>query len=421
MNRSEAEKIVEGYISQCESGARDWGWVDAADEPCRSFLFFHPDYYNEKIDGMPALGMVDIVREGGSLESYVNFMINAIERPSDAEKTLEELKESFLTEGSPVSLLKAFSILMEDRYACHILDDGREYMRLLLAAALESGDQDASEMISDRGWKVFCKLESGNWGLDPINKEVERMTEAGDHAGAEALYRDAMEACEIVLGPEDVSTLDCAKNLGDLLIDIGNMDGAEEVIRKELAGRESSQGPDHEDTLHSISNLAYVLAGKGEIDEAVELFQKELAAREKLHGPDEESTLMCVCNLGLLLHQLGKDDEASGMFSRALDGFYETVGLDDPRTLQVINNFSSFLKRTDRISDAVSLLKKYSDQSEAAEDALTYNLACYECILGNHDEAKGLLDRVIDRSPDVKDQALADEDLAPIHDWIIRN
>jgi tetratricopeptide (TPR) repeat protein len=418
MNRQEAQQIAEGYTAQCESGARDWGWIDSADSPCRSFLFFHPDYYTGSLVGLSCLGMVDVVNEGDPLESYVNFMINAIESPSEAEAMLEGLKESFLTEGSPVSLLKAFSVLMEDRYACHILDDGGEYMRLLLAAALESGDKDVAEMISDRGWEVFCKLESGNWGLDPINKEVEGLMEAGDHAGAESLCRGAMEACEIVLGPEGVSRLDCAKNLGNLLIDIGNMDGAEEVIRKELAGRESLQGPDHEDTLSCLTNLSYVMGSKGDMTAAEELCRRALAGYEKSLGSEHPDTLVNVGSLAVILSSKGDHEAAGDLLRRALTGFGNTLGVDAPHTLQCVSSLGSNMNQRGDREGAISLLKEYSEHSEAARDALAYNLACYECLDGNHDEAKALIADHIKKHPGNKQQALSDKDLESIHDFI---
>lgn len=40
-----------------------------------------------------------------------------------------------------------------------------------------------------------------------------------------------------------------------------------------------------------------------------------------------------------------------------------------------------------------------------------YNLACYECQLGNLDEAKGRLKQAFELEPELKVQALDDEDL----------
>ena len=75
MKREEAEEIAQGYTAQCESGMRDWGWIDSADSPCRSFLFFHPDYCSGSFAGLSSLGMIDVVNEGDPLDHEVEFRL----------------------------------------------------------------------------------------------------------------------------------------------------------------------------------------------------------------------------------------------------------------------------------------------------------------------------------------------------------
>ena len=47
-----------------------------------------------------------------------------------------------------------------------------------------------------------------------------------------------------------------------------------------------------------------------------------------------------------------------------------------------------------------------------------YNLACYECLSGNLDEAKRLITEDLATDPEKKERALSDEDLAAIRDYI---
>jgi hypothetical protein len=56
--------------------------------------------------------------------------------------------------------------------------------------------------------------------------------------------------------------------------------------------------------------------------------------------------------------------------------------------------------------------------SDDSRDAVAYNLACFECLEGNHEEAKRLISEHLQLHPEKKDQALADEDFATIRDWI---
>jgi hypothetical protein len=49
---------------------------------------------------------------------------------------------------------------------------------------------------------------------------------------------------------------------------------------------------------------------------------------------------------------------------------------------------------------------------------VAYNLARYECLEGNIDEAKRLIADYLKKHPDKKNQALEDEDFTAIHEWI---
>jgi hypothetical protein len=71
-----------------------------------------------------------------------------------------------------------------------------------------------------------------------------------------------------------------------------------------------------------------------------------------------------------------------------------------------------------RRSEAIKLLRSYASCSADIEDVLAYNLACYECFEGNVDEAKRLIAAHINKHPEKKEQALADEDFASIRDFI---
>ena len=56
--------------------------------------------------------------------------------------------------------------------------------------------------------------------------------------------------------------------------------------------------------------------------------------------------------------------------------------------------------------------------SPEAEDFLGYNLACYECLAGNLEEAKLVIAKHLEAHPEKKKNAFEDEDLAGIRDFI---
>jgi len=79
---------------------------------------------------------------------------------------------------------------------------------------------------------------------------------------------------------------------------------------------------------------------------------------------------------------------------------------------------ANLLNEQARRPEAVQLLRSYASDSADAEDALAYNLACYECLEGNTDEAKRLIAEHLKKHPENKEQALADEDFTSIREFI---
>jgi len=81
------------------------------------------------------------------------------------------------------------------------------------------------------------------------------LRDKGDYAGAEPLFRRALEGFERVLGPEHPDTLASVNNPAALLDSKGDYPGAEPLCRRALEGRERILGPEHPDTLMSVNNL----------------------------------------------------------------------------------------------------------------------------------------------------------------------
>src|SRR4030095_441985 len=50
-----------------------------------------------------------------------------------------------------------------------------------------------------------------------------------------------------------------------------------------------------------------------------------------------------------------------------------------------------------------------------SEPVFHYNLACYECTLGNHDVARAHLEKSVELDKKFRDYAKTDPDLAPLH------
>ena len=240
----------------------------------------------------------------------------------------------------------------------------------------------------------------------------------GNYESAEALHRRALEGYEKALGACHPSTLISVNNLGRLLSDKGDYEGAEELLRRALEGKEKALGVEHPSTLNSVNNLGDLLRNKGDYEGAEALYRRALEGCEKALGVEHPDTLTVVKNLGNLLKSKGDYDSAEVLYRRALEGREKALGAEHPDTLWSVQLLASSLKRIKKPDEAAQILRRWYELFGASADAVRYNLACYECLSGNTEEAKRLIVEHLKLHPEMQDQALADEDFVVIKDFI---
>jgi tetratricopeptide (TPR) repeat protein len=219
---------------------------------------------------------------------------------------------------------------------------------------------------------------------------------------------------------EHPDTLGSVNNLGNLLRAKGDYEGAEALYRRALEGFEKVLGVEHPDTLLSVNSLGNLLYSKGDNEGAELLYRRGLAGFEKALGLEHPNTLMSLGNLGLLLHAKGDYEGAEALYRRALADKEKTLGMEHPDTLMSARNLGEVLNCMGRRQEAIGLLHGYAVMPGATAHSLTYNLACYECLDGNVDDAKQLIRAYLASNPSHKQQALADFDLATIREFISR-
>ena len=284
----------------------------------------------------------------------------------------------------------------------------------------DKGDYDGAEVLYRRaleGREKVLGREHPNT-LTCVNDLGYLLRKKGDYDAAEVLLCRALEGCEKNHGPEHPHTLTCISNLGNLLRDKGDYDSAEILHHRALEGREKILGPEHPSTLRSVNNLGLTLKHKGDYDAAEILLRRALEAREKILGPEHPSTLSSLNNVGHILKHKGDYDAAEILLRRALEAREKILGPEHPNTLESVNYLAWLFAELKRLEEALQLLRKFAALSAAARSQLSYGLACYECLSGNTGEAKERIDEFLQKHPDWKDRALADDDLAGIRDWI---
>jgi tetratricopeptide (TPR) repeat protein len=239
-----------------------------------------------------------------------------------------------------------------------------------------------------------------------------------DMVRAEELWRRALDILTRVVGSEHPDTLMCLNNLGLLQKDLGNYETGEQLLRCVLNAREKTLGQEHPDTLCSVESLGLLLADKGDLENGQALLRRAIAGMERVLGSEHPTTLRSVNSLGHLLSKLGKYDSAQVLFQRALTGWEKALGPKHLNTLLSANNLSITLRQQGNLSGALSLLREFAIKSPECLAGVRYNLGCYECLSGNVEETKRLIAEEVAARPAAREQALKDEDLKVIHDYI---
>ncbi len=236
-------------------------------------------------------------------------------------------------------------------------------------------------------------------------------TDKGDYTQGGAFLNRALSGKERVLGIDHPHTLSSVNSLGNLLYRMGDLKDSEVLHRRAFETRVRVLGADHPDTLQSANNLGNLFYCKGDYEGAQAFFGRVLASREKTLGPEHGETLQSCYALGISLLNTGRAQEAEALLYRELKSARANRDTPLGSVLKSVKTYASCLKALGRISEAAAVLRPYLGQDQ---DCIRYNLACYECLSGNQEEARRLLRDEFVARPSRLEFALADDDLIAI-------
>ena len=94
------------------------------------------------------------------------------------------------------------------------------------------------------------------------------------------------------------------------------------------------------------------------------------------------------------------------------------LGPDHQHTIESVNGLADLLHADDRLQESLQLLWEYGAKSLSCFAGVRFNLAGHECLSGNLNAARRLIAEEIAADPEKKQQALEDDDLAAIRDFI---
>jgi tetratricopeptide (TPR) repeat protein len=264
--------------------------------------------------------------------------------------------------------------------------------------------------------------------------------EAADHAGAEALAREALEVAARarddllmariwsllvrVVGHKQArfdealgmipAAMVAAERAGDdharadalvagatVFLHLGRYEEATARNERAVALREKTLGTEHPGVAATLVNLANALTGMGRHEEARMQYDRALPILEHALGPRHPWVGSTLVNLGILLFHQGRYAEAQAMHARASGILEDALGPAHPHVAMARTSLGNALAHQGRYEDAQAQFERALPIMEQVLGAahpdvidLRTNLGDALAWQGRHEEARAVLARV---------------------------
>src|SRR5882762_3601086 len=216
--------------------------------------------------------------------------------------------------------------------------DDSTIQNLLAMSLSELGDYAAAEPLYRRA----LEIDQGRYGLRNANVASIKTNlaflhrGAGDYAGAKQLFQEALETDEELLGPLHPKVAIDMSNLAMLLTETEDCDGSGVLLQKVLKADEEAYAKglvslDSPAIAAHVNNFADMLRCKGDYPEAERNYRQALELDDKAGRHDHPSRAITLCGLASALAEQGKYEEAERRFREALAIDKNSLGPDHPR------------------------------------------------------------------------------------------
>jgi tetratricopeptide (TPR) repeat protein len=234
-----------------------------------------------------------------------------------------------------------------------------------------------------------------------------------------------------LLGADHPDTLDAMHSLGVLYQKSGRLVEALVTVEQLLLKRNEKLGAEHNDTLNAKSSFAVCLSNVGRLDEAFNLSTQVLQVRREKFGENHPTTLDEMNNMACFYWNSSCPEEALRIQEEVVRLMRNKFGGSHPDTLRAINNLAVFYGKSNRLEEALRMGYEVRHLSSTRlrtmripfNEGLFYNMIRWTYLSGDRNRAKDMIRSAINECPEgegqaLKDQALKDTDLEPIHDFI---
>jgi tetratricopeptide (TPR) repeat protein len=242
------------------------------------------------------------------------------------------------------------------------------------------------------------------WVRGLVRGLVEFLYIWGDHEGAAAMAREAVEIWTEKFGAEDQQTLEMAKWLAFVLRVLGEYTEAAEMMQRTADTYIRIAGEDDEGALDALIQLCNGLRLKDEFARGLEISRSVYERSLRAFGDDDPATLRAAHNLGVSLRLMG-------LYKEALENDTETVrlralmlGENDLGTLSTTTGLAIDMRETgDYLGSAAVQEANYARYIENFGEDNPATISCARVLAvcrrraGDHDAALHLAELALSK------------------------
>lgn len=213
---------------------------------------------------------------------------------------------------------------------------------------------------------VAAREQSDPWMLlSTLRNVADVRGEMGDHAGAAALFTEAIALSTRLAGTENPLTADVQVSLALTLLELGQLEPAHDLLTQARDSFVATLGPDHPQTLAAVNAIALVLVEAGRPFEANHALLDLLEVYNDIYGPKDVHTVQIKLELGDTLMAMDEHQSARTMYLEALPPLVQALGADHRNVIRCVVHLGIAEFALGNLDEAETHCKRGSDLVKA--------------------------------------------------------
>lgn len=353
----------------------------------------------------------ELLRRAGKLEEAERHASDALEQAESASDrwseatALVELAKLADLQGQP----QVCEPYLHRAMSAALASDNQEVIVRVAIGMLWIASQPNEPTEDAERWYAHGLAALERIGGAPLRRvEIENALAAvfmwhGDFDRAEKHMQLALEVQREQLPDDDTNEDVTWSNLGQLYAGQGRMDDALQAFERAVMVVEGRYGSNHPYLAAPLENLGAVRGARREYDEAISVLTRSLALRRASLGDMHPQNANSLLNLSNVDRHLGNYEQAQARLVEAVE-IVRASRPGSPLEAEMLMRLGRTRRTAGKLQEALADHRKALALIEARSEVPPLEIARYEIALGRtlvftaqHDEARGLLSRALER------------------------